>query len=147
MPHHTPKADLSDLTLLGRDATRMEHKLEAFPNRHPGRDYVVTLHTSEFTCLCPATGQPDFATITIRYIPEEKIVESKSLKLYFMGYRNRGVFHEHLSNIILDDLVAVLQPRWCRVEGRFNSRGGIAIEVVAEHNPEKRPSGLLPVQA
>ena len=89
-------------------------KLETFPN-HSRIDYTVTLTTDEFTCVCPMTGQPDFAKITIEYIPDKKIVESKSLKLYFWSFRNEGVFHEHVTNIILDDLVAALSPRWCKV--------------------------------
>jgi 7-cyano-7-deazaguanine reductase len=107
--------------------------LEAFPNRTPGRYYLVTLETSEFTCLCPVTGQPDFATIKVEYVPDEKIVESKSYKLYLWSYRDEGVFHEHVVNTILDDLVAVLDPHYCKVTGIFNIRGGIAITVEAEH--------------
>lgn len=108
-------------------------QLETFPNRHPERHYVVRLETDEFTCICPATGQPDFATIVVEYIPNQVIVESKSFKLYLWSYRNEGVFHEHVTNTILDDLVAALEPHWCRVEGIFNIRGGIGITVEAEH--------------
>lgn len=133
----TPKSDLSGLTLLGRNA-RPGKKLETFPNRHPGRDYVVTLTTEEFTCVCPATGQPDFAKIAIRYIPDKKIIESKSLKLYFWSYRNEGVFHEHVTNTILDDLVKALLPQWCEVVADFSVRGGIAISVRAEYKKGKR---------
>lgn len=134
----TPKEDLAGLTLLGRNA-RPGKKLETFPNRHPGRDYVVTLTTDEFTCVCPATGQPDFARITIKYIPDKRIVESKSLKLYFWSYRDEGVFHEHVTNQILDDLVKALSPRWCEVVADFGVRGGIAISVRAEYKaPRKR---------
>ncbi|MEK7808744.1 MAG: preQ(1) synthase [Chloroflexota bacterium] len=128
----TPKKDLSGLTLLGR-AAKPSKKLEAFPNHNPERDYIVTLTTDEFTCICPVTGQPDFAKITIRYIPDKKVVESKSLKLYFWSYRNEGVFHEHVTNTILDDLVKVLSPRWCEVVADFSMRGGIAISVKAEY--------------
>lgn len=132
----TQKKDLSGLTLLGSalggKKAKPSRKLEVFPNKNPGRHYVVELETSEFTCLCPATGQPDFATIKISYIPREKIVESKSLKLYLWSFRNEGCFHEHLTNIILDDLVKALDPIWCRVVGNFNARGGIAIKVTAE---------------
>ncbi len=142
MIRQTEKKDLSHLTLLGQDAAKLPHQLETFPNKHQGRGYIVTLRTSEFTCLCPATGQPDFATLEIRYVPAKLIVESKSLKLYFMSFRNKGVFHEHLSNIILDDLVKALKPKWMRVNGTFNSRGGITIEVSAEHQPKNRPAGL-----
>ncbi len=129
----TRKADLKDLTLLGKGKTKPTRKLETFPNKHRGRDYVVTLKTDEFTCICPATGQPDFANITINYTPDKSIVESKSLKLYFWSYRNEGVFHEHLANVILDDLVQTLDPIWCQVMAEFKVRGGIAITVNAEH--------------
>jgi 7-cyano-7-deazaguanine reductase len=132
----TSEKDLSDLTLLGRNAQPAK-KLETFPNHHPGRRYTVTLTTDEFTCVCPATGQPDFATITIKYIPDKKIVESKSLKLYLWSYRNEGVFHEHVTNTICDDLVKALDPHWIEVTGAFKVRGGIAITVVAAH--EKKP--------
>jgi len=135
----TQAADLDDLTLLGRETTQPSKQLETFPNRHPGRDYTVTLTTDEFTCVCPATGQPDFARITVRYIPDQRIVESKSLKLYFWSYRNEGIFHEHVTNVILDDLVAALEPRWCEVIADFGIRGGIAISVRAEYKkPEKQ---------
>jgi 7-cyano-7-deazaguanine reductase len=120
------------LTILGKKA-KPAKVLETFPNQHPGRDYVVTLQTDEFTSLCPITGQPDFACITVKYIPDRLIVESKSLKLYFHSFRNEGVFHEHVTNRILDDLVAVLKPRWCMVTGDFSVRGGIAIVVETEY--------------
>ena len=128
----TEPSDLDDLTLLGKDA-KPSKRLETFPNRHPDRRYVVHLETDEFTCVCPATGQPDFATIHVEYIPNKKILESKSFKLYIWSYRDEGVFHEHVTNKILDDLVTVLEPHWCRVVGEFNVRGGIAITVEAEH--------------
>ncbi len=128
----TQASDLKDLTLLGREA-KPSKKLEAFPNRSPGRFYSVTLETDEFTCLCPLTGQPDFADIRVQYVPDEKIVESKSFKLYLWSYRNEGAFHEHVVNQILDDLVAALDPHWIKVTGAFNVRGGIAITVEAEH--------------
>ncbi len=130
----TQAADLKELTKLGRGTTQPSKQLETFPNRHPGRDYIVTLVSDEFTCVCPATNQPDFAEITIRYIPDQRIVESKSLKLYLWSYRNEGVFHEHVTNVILDDLVAALEPRWCEVIADFSVRGGIAISVSAEYN-------------
>jgi 7-cyano-7-deazaguanine reductase len=133
----TQSEDLDDLTLLGRGTTQPTKQLETFPNRHPGRDYVVTLISDEFTCVCPATNQPDFAEITIRYIPDQRIVESKSLKLYLWSYRNEGVFHEHVTNVILDDLVAALDPRWCEVIADFSVRGGITISVNAEYNKPK----------
>ena len=121
------------LTLLGREVTQPVRKLEAFPNQHPGRRYTVTLVCPEFTCVCPITGQPDFATITIRYIPDQRIVESKSLKLYLWSYRNEGAFHEHVTNQILDDMVEAVDPVYCQVTGAFNVRGGISISVDAEY--------------
>jgi 7-cyano-7-deazaguanine reductase len=128
----TKKDDLAGLTLLG-NTTQPVKKLETFPNHHPGRNYTVTLQTEEFTCVCPMTGQPDFAKIKIQYIPDKKIVESKSLKLYLWSFRNEGVFHEHITNVILDDLVAALRPRWCKVSAEFAVRGGIGITVDAEY--------------
>ncbi len=132
MTKKTQKTDLDGLTLLRRNAKPMK-KLETFPNHHPQRDYVVTLKTEEFTCVCPATGQPDFARLTIQYIPGTKIIESKSLKSYLWSFRDEGVFHEHVTNVILDDLVSVLRPRWCKVTAEFAVRGGISITVEAEH--------------
>ena len=102
--------------------------LETFENRHSDRDYWVRFNCPEFTTLCPITGQPDFATIYISYIPDEKMVESKSLKLYLFGYRNHGSFHEDCVNTILSDLVQLLQPRYIEVSGRFTPRGGISID-------------------
>jgi 7-cyano-7-deazaguanine reductase len=133
MSDRSQQDDLSGLTLLGQGKTEPRRELETFPNRHPHRDYVVELKTQEFTCVCPMTGQPDFANLTIRYIPDQRIVESKSLKLYLWSFRDEGVFHEHLTNVILDDLVAVLDPRWCEVVADFWVRGGIGITVRAEH--------------
>ena len=125
-------SDLDGLTILGHPAQPSKN-LEAFPNRSPGRYYLVTLETNEFTCLCPITGQPDFAAIKIQYVPDEKIVESKSLKLYLWSYRNEGAFHEHIVNQICDDLVKTLDPHWLKVTGVFQIRGGIGITVEAEH--------------
>ena len=135
----TEPSDLEGLTLLGREAEPSK-KLEAFPNRSPERYYLVTLETNEFTCLCPMTGQPDFANIRVQYVPDEKVVESKSFKLYLWSYRNEGAFHEHVINQILEDLVKILDPHWCKVIGVFNIRGGIGITVEAEHvkTPEAR---------
>jgi len=138
----TRKEDLKGLTLLGRPA-RPGKKLETFPNRHPDRRYTVTLASDEFTCVCPLTGQPDFATITIRYIPDRRVLESKSLKLYLWSYRDEGVFHEHVTNTICDDLVKALDPHWIEVTGAFKPRGGIALTVVAAHEKAstvKRPA-------
>ncbi len=143
----TKPSDLEGLTLLGREA-KPSKKLEAFPNRTPDRFYLVTLETDEFTCVCPATGQPDFATIRIYYVPDKKIVESKSLKLYLWSYRDEGVFHEHVVNLILDDLVKKIDPHWMKVTGLFNVRGGIGITVEAEHTktPEARDQWLTPTK-
>lgn len=127
------KKELRGLTLLGRSKTRPTQRLETFPNRHPGRRYTVTLTCPEFTCVCPVTGQPDFATITIRYVPNRRILESKSFKLYLWSYRQKGVFHEHVTNRILDDLVRALKPHSCEVTGAFNVRGGIALTVEARY--------------
>jgi len=129
----TDKSDLEGLSSLGGE-NNPSKQLETFPNHHGDRDYVVTLTTDEFTCLCPRTGQPDFAVVTIEYIPDERIVESKSLKLYFWSFRNEGVFHEHVANMILDDLIEALEPRWCRVVADFGIRGGISISVDAEYS-------------
>ena len=123
----------AELTLLGREVDHPTRRLETFPNQHPGRRYTVTLVCPEFTCLCPVTGQPDFATITIRYVPDRRIVESKSLKLYLWTFRDEGHFHEHVTNVILDDLVKALDPVTCEVVGVFNARGGIAITVEARY--------------
>ena len=121
-------------------STRPSRQLETFDNPEPGRDYVIRFDCPEFTCLCPATGQPDFAEIRIRYVPDQKIVESKSLKLYLWSYRDEGIFHEHFANVLLGDLVAALAPRWCEVEAKFNARGGIGITVRAEHGTQPGPS-------
>ena len=140
MAKNTKKSDLAGLSLLGSGGTANPvRKLETFPN-HSKRSYTITLSTEEFTCLCPMTGQPDFAKIAIQYIPGRKIVESKSLKLYFWSFRSEGVFHEHLTNIILDDLVAALSPHWCKVTAEFAVRGGIAISVEAEYHENKNKS-------
>jgi 7-cyano-7-deazaguanine reductase len=137
----TGSNDLEDLYALG-GGNSPSRELETFPNHHPDRDYMVTLSTDEFTCLCPKTGQPDFASLTIEYVPDRLILESKSLKLYIWSFRNDGVFHEHVANRILDDLVEALEPRWCRVVADFGVRGGIGITVDAEYRgseEEERP--------
>lgn len=135
----TEKSDIEGLTILGGKAQPSKH-LEAFPNRTPERLYLVSLHTDEFTCLCPKTGQPDFATIHVDYVPDKKVVESKSFKFYLWSYRDEGAFHEHVVNQILDDLQKVLDAHWIRVSGVFNIRGGIGITVEAEQTrtPEAR---------
>jgi 7-cyano-7-deazaguanine reductase len=112
--------------------SKPEKCLETFPNPKPERDYEIRFECPEFTCLCPMTGQPDFATFRIYYTPDQKCVELKSLKLYLWSFRDEGHFHEAVTNRILDDLVAALQPRRARVEGDFNVRGGIHTVVVAE---------------
>lgn len=133
-----------NLTLLGKHSefftTPDEAKLEAFPNRTPDRPYIVTLDTHEFSSLCPVTGQPDSCHLTITYSPLEKVVETKSLKYYLVSYRNYPAFNEQVVNRILDDLVAAVQPRWMKVEGRFGARGGIQLTTIAEHQPENRPN-------
>ena len=107
--------------------------LETFPNPQPDRDYEISFEVPEFTCLCPRTGQPDFAVIRIRYVPDRLCLELKALKLYFWSVRNEGHFHEAVTNRILDDLVAACQPRRMAVEGDFFVRGGIHTVVRAEH--------------
>ncbi|MCY1689632.1 preQ(1) synthase [Exiguobacterium sp. SL14] len=125
--------DLNDLSLLGQKAVPyiFEYQpevLEAFPNRHPENDYFVKFNAPEFTSLCPITNQPDFATIYISYIPDEKLVESKSLKLYLFSFRNHGDFHENCINVIGKDLVKLMEPRYLEVWGKFTPRGGISID-------------------
>lgn len=110
--------------------------LDTFANPASGRDYTIHMEIPEFTCLCPKTGQPDFATLLIDYVPDALCVELKSLKLYVWSYRDQGAFHEAVTNRILDDLVKAVQPRFLRLTARFNVRGGIYTTVVAEH---KRP--------
>jgi 7-cyano-7-deazaguanine reductase len=107
--------------------------LESFANPSPRRDYLIRMQIPEFTCLCPKTGQPDFATLFLDYIPDRKCVELKSLKLYVWSYRNEGAFHEAVTNRICDDLVSLLAPRFLRLTARFFVRGGIFTSVVAEH--------------
>lgn len=128
------------LTLLGATGTAYpedpaEARLETFPNRYAVRDYWITFHCPEFTARCPVTNQPDFGEITIRYVPDACCIESKSLKLYLFAYRNHNTFHEEAVNRILDDVVAACSPRQAIVEGRFNPRGGIRIDVEARMTP------------
>jgi 7-cyano-7-deazaguanine reductase len=124
---------------LGATRTRASKTLDWFPNPRPGRAYEIRFECPEFTCLCPKTGQPDFATIRIRYTPEAKCVELKSLKLYLWSFRDEGHFHEDVTNRILDDLVSVLAPRSMVVEGDFLVRGGIHTVVEARHPDVSRP--------
>ncbi len=107
--------------------------IETFPNPEPDRDYEISCECPEFTSLCPKTGQPDFGTVKIRYIPDKSCIELKSLKLYFWSYRNEGAFYEKVTNQILNDLVAACQPRWMEVIGDFNVRGGIATKILATY--------------
>ncbi len=143
------KDGFDNLTVLKKCRTQYpdspdKAKLENFPNKYASRDYAIEFDCPEFTSLCPVTGQPDFATITIRYIPDRRILESKSLKLYLWSYRDEGVFHEHVTNTICDDLVKALDPHWIEVTGAFKVRGGIALTVVATH--EKASTVKRPVR-
>lgn len=110
--------------------------LETFENPQPDRDYTIRIEVPEFTCLCPKTGQPDFATLTLEYIPNEHCVELKSLKLYVWAFRDEGAFHEAVTNQILDDLVTATQPRFMRLTADFNVRGGIYTSVTVEHRQD-----------
>jgi 7-cyano-7-deazaguanine reductase len=114
-------------------ATRLEPNLETFPNPSPERDYHIHMEIPEFSCLCPKTGQPDFATLLLDYVPEQACIELKSLKLYIWSFRDQGAFHEAVTNRILNDLVAAAQPRFMRLTAKFYVRGGIFTTVVAEH--------------
>ena len=121
-----------DLSLLGNQGVRYPQTydpsvLETFENKHPGNDYFVKFNCPEFTSLCPITGQPDFATIYIAYVPGERMVESKSLKLYLFSFRNHGDFHEDCVNIIMKDLIKLMDPKYIEVTGIFTPRGGISI--------------------
>jgi 7-cyano-7-deazaguanine reductase len=120
------------------DVTRGPRRaLETFPNPEPGRDYEVRMTCAEFTCLCPRTGQPDFATMTITYVPDRTCVELKSLKLYLWSFRDEGHFHEAVTNRILDDLVAALGPRTLEIRADFRIRGGIHTVVTARHGSDR----------
>jgi len=116
------------------DKSRLKRKLlETFKNEFPERDYTIIHTAPEFTSLCPKTGQPDFATITVEYVPDVLCIELKSLKLYFHSYRNEGLFFESATNRILDDLVAVCKPRYMLITAEFNVRGGISSKIEAEY--------------
>lgn len=122
-------------------------ELETFDNPNPDRDYRIHMEIPEFTCLCPKTGQPDFATLYLDYVPDRKCVELKSLKLYIWSYRNEGAFHEAVTNRILDDLAKVTQPRFMRLTAKFYVRGGIFTSVVAEHRkPGWQPGSAVPLE-
>ena len=127
------KEEVKDLSLLGNQQVSYSSNynpdiLETFDNKHPNHDYFVKFNCPEFTSLCPITGQPDFATITISYVPDIKMVESKSLKLYLFSFRNHGDFHEDCINIIMEDLIKVMNPKYIEVWGKFTPRGGISID-------------------
>ena len=116
------------------------NKLERFANPHPGRDYPIEHRTQEFTSLCPKTGPPDFATVVISYVADKWCVELKSLKLYLTDYRNEGIFYEDVTNVILDDLAGLTQPRWMQIECHWSVRGGIRSRTVAATG--RRPKGI-----
>jgi len=137
--------ELEGITLLGNQNTQYGSGynpalLETFVNKHPDNEYVVTLDCPEFTSLCPKTGQPDFGRIVITYIPRERMVESKSLKLYLFSFRNHGDFHEDCVNIIMKDLVNLMNPRYIEVCGIFNPRGGIRILPFASYADSEHQS-------
>jgi 7-cyano-7-deazaguanine reductase len=113
-----------------------KRELETFPNPSPGRDYEIRLTCPEFTCLCPRTGQPDFATFTLSYVPDRLCIELKSLKLYLWSFRDEGHFHEAVTNRVLDDLVEAARPRSMKLVGAFHVRGGIRTVVTAEYRPD-----------
>lgn len=121
-------------------STHARKRLETFANPKPERDFLISIRLPEFTCLCPITGQPDFAEMTLHYIADQSCVELKSLKLYIWSFRNEGMFHEAVTNAILDDIVAVCAPRYARLTAVFNVRGGTYPTIVAEH----RQSGWQP---
>jgi len=123
--------------------TQPSRNLETFSNPSPGRDYTIRISIPEFSCLCPKTGQPDFANLKLEYVPDERCVELKSLKIYIWSFRDRGAFHEAVTNEILHDLVAATAPRFLRLTAEFNVRGGIYTTIVAEH----RQSGWVAAPA
>jgi 7-cyano-7-deazaguanine reductase len=133
--------ELEGVTLLGNQGTKYVYEydpsvLEAFPNKHTENDYFVKFNNPEFTSLCPKTGQPDFATVYISYVPDKLIVESKSLKLYMFSFRNHGDFHEDCMNIIMKDLINLLDPKYIEVWGKFTPRGGLSIDPYCNYGKE-----------
>ena len=125
-------------------STKPATSIETFANPTPQRDYTIRMRMPEFTCLCPRTGQPDFATLRLEYVPDQLCVELKALKLYIWSFRDRGAFHEAVTNEILDTLVAAMAPRFLRLRARFNVRGGIYTTVTAEHRqPAWRPPAAI----
>lgn len=134
--------ELQGVTLLGNQGTKYQFDyrpdvLETFVNKHPGNEYLVTFDCPEFTSLCPKTGQPDFGRIVINYIPRERMVESKSLKLYLFSFRNHGDFHEDCVNIIMKDLIKLMDPKYIEVRGIFKPRGGISIYPFANYGDDQ----------
>lgn len=128
-------------------SSKPSKSLETFPSPEPARDYLIHMEIPEFTCLCPKTGQPDFATLILDYIPDRTCVELKSLKLYIWSYRNEGAFHEAVTNRILDDLARATRPRFMRLTARFFVRGGIFTTVVAEHRKKGwKPAAPVPLE-
>lgn len=124
--------------------TQPTKDLDTFPNPSPERDYLIEIEIPEFTCLCPLTGQPDFAQMTLKYVPNERCVELKALKLYMWSYRDEGAFHEAITNKILDDIVAACAPRFARLTAHFNVRGGTYPTVDVHHKlPDWKPDTLL----
>jgi 7-cyano-7-deazaguanine reductase len=126
------------LTLLGQKTTKYptnpdEARLEVFKNKYQDRDYLIRFDCPEFTSMCPITGQPDFAKIKITYIPHKDCIESKSLKIYLFSFRNSGMFHEEIVNRVLDDVIKAANPKWARVRGIMNRRGGILIDVTSDY--------------
>ncbi len=149
MTTQTNGAATEGLTLLGNGPrTQPQDALEAFPNPHPNRAYHIRIESPEFTALCPITGQPDFATIVLEYVPGPRCIELKAFKLYLWHFRDQGTFHEDVVNRILSDLVTAIEPRWARVTGVFNVRGGLYTSIVADHGeaalatpyPDLRPN-------
>lgn len=141
--------ETGDISLLGNQHTQYPtdyapEMLETFPNKHPDRDYFVKFNCPEFTSLCPITGQPDFATLYISYVPRERMVESKSLKLYLFSFRNRGDFHEDCVNIIMNDLIKLMDPAYIEVWGKFLPRGGISIDPAQSRRAQPTPRAGKP---
>lgn len=140
--------EMQDVTLLGNQNTKYNYEydpevLEVFDNKHLENDYFVKFNCPEFTSLCPKTGQPDFATIYISYIPDEKMVESKSLKLYLFSFRNHGDFHEDCMNVIMKDLIKLMNPKYIEVWGKFTPRGGISIDPYVNYGRPKTKYELM----
>ena len=125
-------------------STQPSKDLETFPNPHPDRDYTIRIRTPEFTCLCPKTGQPDFATLQLEYVPDQACIELKSWKLYVWSFRDEGAFHEDVSNRILNDLVKACKPRFMRLHAEFNVRGGVYTDVTVEYRqPQWSPQDAI----